>query len=106
MLAIMEKYAYNLEGIVQERTNQLTEEKKKTEALLLRMLPKSVADSLKRGEPVQAECYDCVTIYFSDLVGFTELCSTSTPLEVVEMVSKLIIILSVFSNLHHFLTVE
>lgn len=40
MLAIMEKYAYNLEGIVQERTNQLTEEKKKTEALLHRMLPK------------------------------------------------------------------
>lgn len=40
MLAIMEKYAYNLEGIVQERTNQLTEEKKKTESLLLRMLPK------------------------------------------------------------------
>lgn len=40
MLAIMEKYAYNLEGLVQERTNQLTEEKKKTDALLHRMLPK------------------------------------------------------------------
>jgi guanylate cyclase, other len=39
MLAIMEKYAYNLEGLVQERTNQLSEEKKKTETLLLRMLP-------------------------------------------------------------------
>lgn len=73
---------------MQERTNQLTEEKKKTEALLLRMLPKSVADSLTLGEPVQAEYYDCVTIYFSDLVGFTELCATSTPLEVVEMVSS------------------
>lgn len=89
MLAIMEKYAYNLEGIVQERTNQLTEEKKKTEALLLRMLPKSVAESLKRGEPVQAECYDCVTIYFSDLVGFTEVCAKSTPFEVVEMLNDL-----------------
>lgn len=42
MLAIMEKYAYNLEGLVQERTNQLTEEKKKTDALLHRMLPKWV----------------------------------------------------------------
>ena len=39
MLAIMEKYANNLEGIVTERTDQLVEEKKKTEALLLRMLP-------------------------------------------------------------------
>lgn len=40
MLAIMEKYAYNLETLVQERTNQLTEEKKKTDALLNRMLPR------------------------------------------------------------------
>ncbi|XP_055642791.1 guanylate cyclase 32E [Toxorhynchites rutilus septentrionalis] len=89
MLAIMEKYAYNLEGIVQERTNQLTEEKKKTESLLLRMLPKSVAESLMRGERVEAECFDCVTIFFSDLVGFTELCAESTPLEVVEMLNDL-----------------
>uniref|UniRef100_A0A182Q3F5 Guanylate cyclase n=1 Tax=Anopheles farauti TaxID=69004 RepID=A0A182Q3F5_9DIPT len=89
MLAIMEKYAYNLEGIVQERTNQLSEEKKKTESLLLRMLPKSVAESLKRGERVEAECFDCVTIFFSDLVGFTELCAQSTPFEVVEMLNDL-----------------
>lgn len=40
MLAIMEKYASTLETLVEERTNQLAEEKKKTEALLLRMLPK------------------------------------------------------------------
>ena len=40
MIAMMEKYAYNLEGLVQERTNQLMGEKKKTENLLLRMLPK------------------------------------------------------------------
>ena len=40
MLAMLEKHAYNLEGKVQERTQQLMEEKKKTEALLLRMLPK------------------------------------------------------------------
>lgn len=46
MLAIMEKYAYNLEGLVQERTNQLTEEKKKTDALLYRMLPRCVKLSI------------------------------------------------------------
>jgi guanylate cyclase len=40
MISMLEKYAYNLEGLVQERTNQLMEEKKKTENLLLRMLPK------------------------------------------------------------------
>lgn len=40
MMALMEKYAYNLESLVQERTTQLSEEKKKTENLLLRMLPR------------------------------------------------------------------
>lgn len=40
MLAMMEKYANNLEEIVDERTDQLIEEKKKTDALLYEMLPR------------------------------------------------------------------
>jgi len=40
MLAIMEKYANTLESLVDERTMQLAQEKKTTETLLLRMLPK------------------------------------------------------------------
>jgi hypothetical protein len=40
MVSLMEKYAHNLEEIVEERTQQLSEEKKKTEALLHKLLPK------------------------------------------------------------------
>ena len=40
MLHMMEKYAHNLEDLVNERTELLAEEKKMTENLLLRMLPR------------------------------------------------------------------
>ncbi|KAG5673369.1 hypothetical protein PVAND_003425 [Polypedilum vanderplanki] len=89
MMAMMEKYANNLEQLVDERTDQLQEEKKKTEALLLEMLPRPVAEQLKRGNKVEAESYDMVTIYFSDIVGFTSMSAESTPLQVVDFLNDL-----------------
>ncbi|CAG9786392.1 unnamed protein product [Diatraea saccharalis] len=82
MLSMMEKYASNLEELVAARTEQLVQEKRRTDDLLNRMLPRTVADALKRGERVQAESYDCVSIYFSDIVGFTRMAATNTPMQV------------------------
>lgn len=62
MMAMMEKYANNLEALVDERTDQLQEEKKKTDALLLEMLPRPVAEQLKKGNKVEAETYDMVRL--------------------------------------------
>ena len=39
MVYMLEKYANNLEGLVEERTILLVEEKKKTDELLHQMLP-------------------------------------------------------------------
>ncbi|GFO41584.1 guanylate cyclase [Plakobranchus ocellatus] len=89
MLALMERYSNRLEDLVSERTLQLEEEKRKTDTLLYRMLPRKVADNLKRGENVQAEAFACVTVYFSDIVGFTTLASESQPMEIVEMLNLL-----------------
>ncbi|XP_067672453.1 receptor-type guanylate cyclase Gyc76C-like isoform X2 [Haliotis asinina] len=89
MLAMMEKYQENLEELVEERTEQLIEEKKKTDALLHRMLPKSVSEQLKRGEPVIPETYSSVTIYFSDICGFTKLSAESSPMQIVDLLNGL-----------------
>ncbi|XP_077996445.1 atrial natriuretic peptide receptor 1-like [Glandiceps talaboti] len=89
ILVMMEKYANNLEDVVEERTTQLVEEKKKTDRLLYRMLPPLVADQLKAGKPVQAESFDRATLYFSDIVGFTALSSESSPFQVVDLLNDL-----------------
>ncbi|XP_026329867.1 receptor-type guanylate cyclase Gyc76C-like [Hyposmocoma kahamanoa] len=89
MMDMLEKYANNLEELVSERTRLLNEEKQKTEDLLHRMLPKSVARKLTRGEGVEPESFDSVTIYFSDIVGFTSMSAESTPLQVVNFLNDL-----------------
>ncbi|XP_043530104.1 atrial natriuretic peptide receptor 1-like [Chiloscyllium plagiosum] len=89
MMTLMEKYSKHLETLVAERTQDLVHEKQKTDRLLYSMLPKQVADDLRQGITAQAQNYASATIFFSDIEGFTQLSSTSTPYQVVELLNKL-----------------
>jgi len=53
-----------------------------TQQVLLDVFPQHVVDALKKGEKVPPERKDCVTIFFSDIVGFTTMSETMDSSEV------------------------
>uniref|UniRef100_A0A1I7XIR4 guanylate cyclase n=1 Tax=Heterorhabditis bacteriophora TaxID=37862 RepID=A0A1I7XIR4_HETBA len=67
---MLEAYASTLENEVEDRTKELVEEKKKSDILLYRMLPRQVAEKLKLGQSVEPETFDNVTVFFSDVVRY------------------------------------
>uniref|UniRef100_A0A4W6BJ88 Guanylate cyclase n=1 Tax=Lates calcarifer TaxID=8187 RepID=A0A4W6BJ88_LATCA len=89
MLRMLEQYSSNLEDLIRERTDELEVERNKTEKLVGQLLPKSVAQALKKGKPVQPEHYSDSTLYFSDIVGFTTISALSEPIEVVDLLNDL-----------------
>jgi class 3 adenylate cyclase len=60
-----------------------------SESLLLNMLPASIADRLKSGQSTIADDFENASVLFADLVGFTELASSQTPSQTVEMLNEI-----------------
>ncbi|ESN96742.1 hypothetical protein HELRODRAFT_107666 [Helobdella robusta] len=89
MLEKLEKYANDLEKIVEQRTKELVNEKRKTDTLLHSMLPPFVAEELKAGHKVEPMMYQKSTVYFFDIVRLTKLSSQSTPMQIVNILNDL-----------------
>uniref|UniRef100_A0A8C4HPA3 Guanylate cyclase n=1 Tax=Dicentrarchus labrax TaxID=13489 RepID=A0A8C4HPA3_DICLA len=89
MIRRLQMYSRNLEYLVEERTVLYKAERDRADCLNFMLLPGPVVKSLKETGVVEPELYDEVTIYFSDIVGFTTLCQYSTPMEVVDMLNDI-----------------
>lgn len=70
-------------------SRKLAYEHNLSNSLLYSMLPQDVAQTLRNGNPYEPKHHENVTLFFSDVVGFTNLCSQLPPWDIVDMLNRL-----------------
>ncbi|KAG2379256.1 hypothetical protein C9374_007395 [Naegleria lovaniensis] len=81
-----------LRDITSEKKHKLLleEERQKSDALLLNILPERIASRLKAGESCISEKFDDISCLFSDMVGFTKMSSGLSAHELVQLLNAII----------------
>ncbi|HJU87054.1 MAG TPA: adenylate/guanylate cyclase domain-containing protein [Gemmatimonadota bacterium] len=69
-------------------TRDLEEERRRSEGLLLNILPEPIARRLKTGEEPIADCHSEVTVLFADIVGFTGMTAGMEPDNLVRLLDR------------------
>lgn len=78
----------NLENKVLDRTSELADEKKKSDDLLLNILPAETALELKKYGKARPRKYESVSVIFTDFVNFTKNSEELTPGELVVRIDE------------------
>ena len=82
-------------GIIRDITEKkkaeliILDEKKKSDELLLNILPKQVADELKSSGKATTKIFENVTILFTDFKDFTLMASSISPIKLVEELNEI-----------------
>ncbi|XP_052281863.1 guanylate cyclase soluble subunit alpha-2-like isoform X2 [Dreissena polymorpha] len=79
----------DLKKNIMEASAAVEEEKRKNVELLSMIFPSMIAQKLWRKETIEPQCIDNVTMLFSDIVGFTAICSSCSPMDVINMLNSL-----------------
>jgi len=87
--------------IINEQKVLVEQEKEKSDALLLNILPSKVADDLKLKGFTEPEEFRAVTVFFSDFVGFTEISSKMPPKQLIDELNDLYTIFDNIMQQHH-----
>jgi class 3 adenylate cyclase len=88
VVSVYEFDSINLYGTDITAARQVERLSRANEALLLNILPPSIAERLRSGETVIADRFDDMAVLFADVVGFTELSSRMPPGEVVALLNE------------------
>ncbi|XP_018338477.1 PREDICTED: head-specific guanylate cyclase isoform X1 [Trachymyrmex septentrionalis] len=78
-----------LKSSIEEANLAVDAEREKNVSLLHLIFPPDIAKRLWLGETIEAKTYPDVTMLFSDIVGFTSICATTTPMMVINMLQNL-----------------
>jgi len=84
----LEKERDSLEVRVRERTKDLEESRKKSDELLLNILPAQIAQELKEDGYARPREYDRVTVMFTDFKGFTIVAEKLQPEALIEELDR------------------
>lgn len=89
-----------LRDMEQAFLKQISEEREKSERLLLNVLPAAIAERLKQGEATIAESFPDVTVLFADLAQFTELSKRTPAPKLVELLNEVFSIFDRLAEVH------
>jgi len=71
-------------------SNEIIEnERKRSDNLLLNILPKKIAEELKENGSAKPECFENVSVMFSDIVNFTRISETMEPAALIGELNEL-----------------
>ncbi|MBX2905243.1 MAG: hypothetical protein KF744_04345 [Taibaiella sp.] len=87
-LSSLKRQKKKLTAEVKRQTLALNQEKEKSEALLLNILPRQVAEELKLHNTAKPRKYEHVTVLFTDFKGFTSVAEKITPEQLVEELNE------------------
>lgn len=95
-----------LKRIDTDAVNSSQNQGKSAQVSLFDIFPRHIAEALRDGRAVEAEHKDCVTIFFSDIVGFTNISSELEPRKIADMLDRLYTKLDALSRKHDVFKVE
>ncbi|XP_055335687.1 atrial natriuretic peptide receptor 1-like [Paramacrobiotus metropolitanus] len=81
-------YTRELEYEVNLRTKNLMEEMAKCNELVAQLFPRWVASMIRAGNTVPAEHFECVSVMFTQLCGFSQLMQKSSPKVLMDMIDQ------------------